>query len=73
MEINGKELSSHDGGNIIYYDHILIKSLNNPELNQFSTLEYWVKYLTNNPDFCGCKYHSMMKGHCQKINKALNG
>lgn len=65
MTINGKELSSHDNGAIIYYDHILIKSATNPKLNEWSTFDEWVKYLTNNPDFCGCQYHEMMKGHCK--------
>jgi len=65
MKINGKELSSHDGGNTIYYDHILIKSFSNPKLNVYSTWDEWVKYLTDNPDFCGCKYHEILKGHCK--------
>jgi len=65
MLINGKELSSHDNGNIIYYDHILIKSVSHPKLNEYSTFEQWVEHINNNPEFCGCKYHSIMKGHCK--------
>lgn len=65
MEIHGKELSSHDNGNIIYYDNILIKSISSPKLNEYTNIDYWKNYITLNPDFCGCKYHEMMKGHCK--------
>lgn len=66
MEIHGKELESHDNGSIIYYDNILIKSVTNPKINEYSTFDDLAKYIEENPDFCGCQYHPMMKGHCKQ-------
>jgi|GEM_PF-4317917 len=66
MKIHGKELSSHDNGKIIYYDNVLIKSISSPELNPHSTFYQWAEYIKAHPDFCGCKYHDMMKGHCSQ-------
>lgn len=66
MEIHGKEFSTHDGGNIVYYNNILIKSLSNPKINEFYSTEQLEGAIRSNPDFCGCKYHKMMYGHCKQ-------
>lgn len=64
MIIHGKELEEHDFGRIIYYDNILIKSVNQ-KLNELTTFEGWANYIKNNPGFCGCQYHEFLKRHCK--------
>ena len=50
------EIHYSDDGEGIYYDNILIMSKRRP-LNEWTDWDYWVKRITDNPNFCPAVFH----------------
>lgn len=63
--IHGKVLETTNDGEGIYYDNILIRSKRRP-LNEYTDWDYWVKRISENPNFCPAQFHEDVR--CRNEN-----
>ena len=62
MIIHGKQLTITNDGCGIYYDHIIIMDKDGSrKLNEWTDWDYWVKRISNDPNFDPKIYHPSLQ------------